>query len=58
MPMSQSDAWAKFTTAELKVKLAALRKLINSGMLTARSVDHQVTEIAFIEDELARRDAA
>jgi len=39
--MPQADACAKFTTAELKKKLAALRKLIASGSLTDRSLDHQ-----------------
>ena len=53
--MKQTDAWAKFTTAELKAKLAALQELIEGGMLTDRSVDHQFTEIAFIERELATR---
>lgn len=54
--MMQTDAWAKFTTAEPKAKLAALQELIDSGTLTDRSVDHQFTEIAFIERELVRRD--
>ena len=54
--MKQTDAWAKFTTAELKAKLEALQELIESGTLTDRSLDHQFTEIAFIERELASRD--
>ena len=54
--MKQTDAWAKFTTVELETKLAELQKLVDSGMLTDRSLDHQFTEIAFIERELATRD--
>jgi len=40
----------------LETKLAELQKLVDSGMLTDRSLDHQFTEIAFIERELATRD--
>lgn len=54
--MNQRDAWAKFTTAELKAKLAALQDLIESGTLTDRSLDQQFTEIALIERELESRD--
>jgi hypothetical protein len=54
--MKQTDAWAKFTTAELETKLAELRKLVDGDMLTDRSMDQQFTEIAFIERELASRD--
>jgi hypothetical protein len=54
--MKLTDAWAKFTTAELKAKLEALQELIEGGTLTDRSLDHQFTEIAFIERELASRD--
>ena len=43
--MSEPNAWASFTTMEL----------IDSGMLTERSVESQLTEIAIIENELARR---
>ena len=56
--MTDTNAWAKFTTAELKIKLPALQKLIDDGTLTDRSADHQFTEIAIIENELARRDGA
>ena len=54
--MKQTDAWAKFTTVELETKLAELQKLVDSGMLTDRSLDHQFTEITVIERELATRD--
>jgi hypothetical protein len=54
--MKQTDAWAKFTTVELETKFAELQKLVDSGMMTDRSLDHQFTEIAFIERELATRD--
>ena len=37
----------------LEIKLAELQKLVDSGMLTGRSLDHQFREIAFIERELA-----
>lgn len=58
MAMTETNAWAKFTTAELKTKPAALQELIDGGALTDRSVDHQFTEITIIENELARRDGA
>lgn len=54
--MKEMDAWTKFSTDELKMKIAALRDLIDSGMLTDRSIDYQFTEIAIIENELAARD--
>ena len=54
----ETNAWAKFTIAELKTKLAALQELIDGGALTDRSLDHQFMEIAIIENELARRDGA
>ena len=54
----ERNAWAKFTTVELETKLAELRKLVDSGTLTDRSLEHQFTEIAIIENELARRDGA
>lgn len=54
--MKQTDAWATFTTAELKAKLAALQDLIEGGTLTDRSLDHQFAEIALIERELESRD--
>ena len=49
-------AWAKFATVELETKLADLQKLVESGMLTVRSLEHQFTEIAIIENEFAGRD--
>lgn len=56
--LSPKDAnpWAKFTCAELEAKLHELRKLIDSGMLTDRSMEHQLTEVGIIENELSRRD--
>ncbi|SNS73679.1 hypothetical protein [Antarctobacter heliothermus] len=52
------NAWAVFTAAELKMKLAELQKLVDSGMLTDRSLEHQLTEMGIIENELAGRDDA
>ena len=52
----EENAWAKFTTVELETKLAELRKLVGSGTLTARSLEHQFAEIGIIENELAKRD--
>ena len=52
----EANPWAKFTSAELETKLDALRKLIASGMLTDRSLEHQFTEAGIIENELLRRD--
>ena len=54
-PMNETNAWARLTTAELGTKLRELRKLIDSGILTDRSADRQLAEIAIIENELARR---
>ena len=54
--MNDMDAWTRFSTEELRMKVAALRDLIDSGMLTDRSIDYQFTEIAIIENELAARD--
>ena len=51
----EPNPWAKFTSAELEAKLHELRKLIDSGMLTDRSIDHQLTEVGIIENELSRR---
>ena len=51
-----ANPWAKFTSAELETKLEELRKLIDSGMLTDRSMEHQFTEVGIIENELSRRD--
>ncbi len=53
--MMDTSAWSKFTTEELERKLAVLRKLIDSGTLTDRSVEHQFSEIGIIESELAQR---
>ena len=53
---AEANPWAKFTTAELEAKLHELRKLIDSGMLTDRSMEHQFTEVGIIENELLRRD--
>ncbi len=55
-PTKESNPWAKFTTVELENKLEELRKLIDSGMLTARSMEHQFTEAGIIERELSGRD--
>ena len=52
----EANPWAKFTSAELERKLHELRKLIDSGMLTDRSMEHQFTEVGIIENELSRRD--
>ena len=51
----KTDPWAEFTTAELETKRVELRRLIDSGILTERSLDNQLTEIAMIENELAKR---
>ena len=55
-PVRDANPWAKFTAAELETKLAELRKLIDSGILTDRSMEHQFTEVSIIENELSRRD--
>jgi len=55
-PPKETNPWAKFTSAELERKLNELRKLIDSGTLTNRSLEHQVTEVGIIENELSRRD--
>lgn len=57
--LSPKDAnpWAKFTNAELETKLDELRKLIDSGILTARSLEHQFAEVGIIENELAGRNS-
>ena len=54
----EQNVWAKFTTSELQTKLAELLKLVDSGTLTVRSLEHQFTEIGIIEKELAGRDDA
>ncbi|MGP1256875.1 MAG: hypothetical protein ACTS10_20830 [Kiloniellales bacterium] len=53
--MNEPNAWTRFTTVELETKRGELQELIDSGMLTERSVESQLTEIAIIENELARR---
>ena len=55
VPPKEVNPWAKFTKAELETKLGELRKLIHSGMLTDRSLEHQFTEVGIIENELAGR---
>lgn len=55
-PPKDANPWAKFTSAELETKRHELRKLIDSGMLTDRSIEHQFAEVAIIENELLRRD--
>ena len=52
----KANPWAEFTAAELERKLQELRKLIDSGMLTDRSIENQFTEVGIIENELSRRD--
>jgi len=37
------------------MKLAELQKLVDSGRLTDRSLEHQLTEMGIIENELAGR---
>ena len=56
LPPKEANPWAKFTSAELETKLHELRKLIDSGMLTDRSMEHRFTEVGIIENELSRRD--
>lgn len=56
LPPKETNPWAKFTVAELERKLEELRKLIDSGTLTNRSLEHQYTEMGIIENELSRRD--
>jgi len=51
----EANPWATFTRAELETKLGELRELIDSGMLTDRSLEHQLTEVGIIENELAGR---
>ena len=46
LAVKKDNPWAKFTTTELERKLAELRKLIDSGMLTDRSLDHQLLKLA------------
>ena len=53
--MRDANPWAKFTTGELASKLRELRKLIDSGTLTDRSLDRQFTEVGVIENELTKR---
>lgn len=48
-------AWRGFSTAELEGKLEELERLVDSGMLTERSLSQQLDEIGIIQSELARR---
>lgn len=52
---TDANPWAKFTESELETKLTELRKLIDSGLLTERSLEHQFAEVGIIENELASR---
>ncbi|MEQ8400005.1 MAG: hypothetical protein RIB53_04200 [Roseitalea porphyridii] len=52
----RQNAFARFSAAELRRKRTELKALIDSGMLTDRSLDNQHAEIAMIENELAFRD--
>ena len=54
--MAPDSSYQRFSTGELREKHAELKALIDSGMLTNRSLDNQHAEIAMIENELARRD--
>ena len=56
LPTKEANPWAKFTSAELETKLHELRKLIDSGMLTDRSMERQFTEVGIIKNELSKRD--
>lgn len=51
----RASAWYEFSTHELKRKLAELEHLVDSGMLTDRSLGLQLDEIGIIRAELARR---
>lgn len=51
------DPWSLMTEEELRRKRAALRKLIDGDMLSDRSLDRQLQELAIIENELAKREA-
>ena len=51
----EASPWANFTSKELETKLHELRKLIDSGTLTDRSLDRQFTEVGIIENELTKR---
>ena len=53
--MKGISAWERFTRAELEQKLVLLRELIESGMPTDRSAEHQLTELGAIEGVLATR---
>lgn len=55
-PMRPANAWRGFTRGELETKRAELRRLIDGGWLSDRSLEQQVAEIGLIERELARRD--
>ena len=53
--MTPAGPWSTFTTVELETKRAELHKLVDSGLLTPRSADQQLTEISHIDNELAQR---
>ena len=55
-PAPATNAWGGFTREELETKLVELRRLVDGGRLSDRSLDHQYTEISIIERELAGRD--
>ncbi len=50
-----TSAWTKFAAEDLEEKLIVLRELIESGMLTDRSAEHQLIGIGMTESELAKR---
>ena len=54
----RASAWRGFSTHELERKLAELEDLVDSGMLTDRSLGLQLDEIGIIRAELARRNNA
>jgi len=51
----RASAWRGLSTRELERKLAELEHLVDSGMLTDRSLGLQLDEIGIIQAELARR---
>lgn len=51
----RSAAWRSFSVIELERKRTELQKLVDSGMLTDRSLFQQLDEIGIIENELTRR---
>ena len=53
--IGRSAAWRAFSVSELKRKLEELERLVESGMLTDRSLSQQLDEIGIIQNELRRR---